>query len=120
MLFWAVTAGSTAGTFLQSTQFAPYIPAFFAVGGLGTLLFTWAYDRFQVMNKQQKWNADRSNNFMGPAHAMNHKLDAVKFAVLSQSIKEDWDMEKTKQEMERVTDEKIKEYRNGIDLGDLE
>lgn len=115
----ATTASSVLTLALQETFLAQYtVPV--VVLFTGTLIgFIWAYDRFQVMNIQNKLDADRSDNFVSPTTAMNQLINARQFSVLSRSLSEDWDKERTEEELDRVTKDTIKEFRNGIDMGEL-
>jgi len=115
-----VTAVSTLVTALRGTAFQNYTMYIVAVFGVLALVFIWAYDRFQVMNIQNRWNADRADNYVGPTTAMNQLINARQFGVLSQALTNEWSEEKTQKELEKVTRETVAEFRNGIDLGDLD
>jgi len=115
-----VTAVSTLVTALRGTWLQDYTIAIVSVFGISALLFIWAYDRFQVMNIQNRWNADRADNYVGPTTAMNQLINARQFGVLSQALTNEWNEEKTQEELEKVTRETVAEFRNGIDLGDLD
>lgn len=115
-----VTAISTLVTALRGTALQAYTFHIVGVFGAGAVFFIWAYDRFQVMNIQNRWNADRADNYVGPTTAMNQLINAEQFAVLSESIRKDWSREKTSEEMEKATREAVQRYRNGIDVGDLD
>jgi len=111
-----VTAFSTTITALRGTsleQYTSFILAAFMVGILG---FIWAYDYFKVLNYQNRWSADRSNNYVGPEMAIDKVISARQFAVMSEGIKEDKSMEEIEKELERVTEESLRKYRDGIDL----
>lgn len=111
-----VTAVSTLVTALKGTVLQNYTIYIVGFSGIGAMLFIWAYDRFQVMNMQNRWNADRADNYYGPTGAINQLAAAEREAVLAQSIKNDWDMEKTREEMRKAAEKVIAEYRNGVDM----
>lgn len=115
-----VTAVSTLVTALRGTTLEKYTFYIVGVFGVGATVFIWAYDRFQVMNIQNRWNADRADNYIGPTTAINQIVNARQFSVLSQSISEDWSDDKTRKELEKVTRKALSQYRNGIDLGDID
>ena len=115
-----VTAVSTLVTALRGTAFQNYTMYIVGVFGVLAMIFVWAYDRFQVMNIQNRWNADRADNYVGPTTVMNQLINARQFGVLSQSLNNNWSEEKTQEELEKVTRETVAEFRNGIDLGDLD
>jgi len=116
----ATTASSVLTLALQETFLAQYTVLVLVTFTAGMIFFIWAYDRFQVMNIQNRWNADRSDNYIGPTTAMNQLINARQFGVLSQSLNNNWSQEKTDEELERVTRETISQFRNGMDLGDLD
>jgi len=111
-----VTAVSTMITALRGTFLERYTLAIVVGFGVAALVFVWAYDRFQVMNMQNRWNADRADNYYGPTGAIDQLAAAEREAVLAQSIKNDWDMEKTREEMKKAAERAISEYRNGVDM----
>lgn len=111
-----VTAVSTLVTALKGTVLQNYTIYIVGFSCIGAMLFIWAYDRFQVMNMQNRWNADRADNYYGPTGAINQLAAAEREAVLAQSIKNDWDMEKTREEMRKAAEKVIAEYRNGVDM----
>lgn len=115
-----VTAVSTLVTALKDTALSSYTLPIVAVAGLSAVVFIWAYDKFQVLNIQNRWNADRSDNYIGPTTAINQIVNARQLSVLSRSISEDWSDEKTRKEMNRITEKTLSEFRNGIDLGDFD
>ena len=115
-----VTAVSTLITALKGTQLQAYTSFIVGIFGVGAILFIWAYDRFQVMNIQNRWNADRADNYAGPTMAMNQMVNAVQLGVLSESIKEGWSQEKTQRKMKEETRKTVAEYRNGINMEDFE
>lgn len=115
-----VTAVSTLVTALRGTMFQNYTLHIVSAFGILAVGFIWAYDRFKVLNIQQKWDQDRSSNFVGPNMAINNMISARQFSVLSKAMQEDWDEEKRREELERVTEEAIQEFRNGIDLSRLD
>lgn len=115
-----VTAVSTLVTALKDTALSSYTLPIVGVAGVSAIVFIWAYDEFQVLNIQNRWNADRSDNYIGPTTAINQIVNARQLSVLSRSISEDWSEEKTVSEMEKATEETLSEFRNGIDLGELD
>jgi len=111
-----VTAVSTFVTALRGTFLESYTLIMVGLAGLAGVAFIWAYDRFQVMNLQSKWDADRSDNYFGPSGAMQQIAAAERQAVLAQSIQEGWSMEKTRSEMRKAVEQAISENRDGIDM----
>jgi len=111
-----VTAVSTLVTALRGTMLEKYTLPILSVFGIGAVVFIWAYDRFQVMNIQNRWNADRADNYYGPTGAIDQLASAERDAVLAQSIKNDWDMERTREEMKKAVERAVSEYRNGVDM----
>lgn len=115
-----VTAVSTLVTALKGTALDNYTIGIIAVFSLAAVVFIWAYDRFQVMNMQNRWNADRSSNFTSPTTAINQVINARQLSVLAQGINEGWTQDKIFEEMHNETVKGIKKYRNGIDMSDYE
>ena len=116
----ATTASSVLTLALQETFLAQYTLIVLISFSIGIMFFIWAYDRFQVMNIQNRWNADRADNYVGPTTAMNQLINARQFGVLSQSLNNGWSEEKTQKRLESVTRETVREFRDGIDIGDLD
>lgn len=114
-----VTAVSTLVTALKGTAFENYTMYIISVSGIMAVTFIWAYDKFQVLNIQQKHDADRSSNFVGPSMAMTSMIRARQFSVMSKAIAEDWEQEKIDQKMREVTEDEIKKYRDGINMEDF-
>lgn len=117
---WTITAGSTLVTALKSVGFKGDITL--VIGGyLGfQIIFMWAYDRFKVLNRQMKLDADRSSNFIPPKWCMDNLIRSKQFSVMTQGINEDWDGEKIDQKMINETRALLQQYRNGIDPETLE
>lgn len=115
-----VTAVSTLITALRGTYLDSYTMYIVAAFSVLAFIFIWAYDRFQVMNIQNRWNADRSDNYIGPTTAMNQLINARQLSVLSQSINEGWSDDRTTEELEKVTRETVADFRDGIDIGDID
>lgn len=114
-----VTAVSTMITALKGTAFENYTMYIIAFSGLGAIGFIWAYDRFKVLNLQQKHDADRSSNFVGPSMAMSNIIQGRQMSVMSKAIAEGWDRERIEKEMDRVTKEELSKYRDGIDMSEF-
>lgn len=115
-----ITAVSTMVTALKGTFLDGYT---FQIGGVfvaGSAFFIWAYDRFQVMNMQNRWNTDRTDNYVAAPFLMGNMTQARMFATLSKSINEDWSPEQTEQELERVVEDCFREFRNGVNPSEYE
>lgn len=115
-----VTAVSTLVTALRGTGLENYTMGIVGFFGVSAVLFIWAYDRYKVMNLQNRWNADRADNYAGPTMAMNQMVNAVQLGVLSESIKNDWSHERTQEEMMEATRNAVADYRNGINMEEFE
>lgn len=115
-----VTAVSTMVTALKGTSFENYTAGIVAVSAVAGFAFIWAYDRFQVMNIESRWNADRSDNYYGPTGAINQLVSAERQAVLAHAIKNDWEMDKTRKEMINATERAVSKFRDGIDMNKFE
>lgn len=111
-----VTALSTLVTALKNTFLEPYIYIIVSSGALTCVTFIWAYDYFSILNQQNKHNADRSSNFVGPDKTMNKLLEAKQRSVMSRSISQEWSQEKTEKELEKITVKTLQKWRNGIDV----
>jgi hypothetical protein len=119
-LAWTITAGSTLITALTSigVGFNALVVVGIYIGF--QILFMWAYDRFKILNRQMKIDADRSSNFMPPKWCMDNLIRSKQFAIMTQGINEEWDREKIDQKMLEETKHLIEHYRDGIDTDDIE
>lgn len=115
-----VTAVSTLVTALKGTSLEQYTIPIIGTSGFMAFLFIWAYDKFQVLNLQQKHDADRSSNYVGPSMAISSIIRAKQFSVLSEGLEKGWDQEKIDKKMVEVTEDEIEKYRNGIDMKNFE
>lgn len=119
MLFWGITAVSTMITALRGTAYDGYAPAAVTVLALGSLAFMWAYDRFEVLNLQQRERMDRGDNFAGPGMAIGALIHARQYAALAEAISHGEGHEQAHQRIERSTLDALREYRDGIALEDV-
>lgn len=111
-----VTAISTLITALKGTSFENYTFYIIIISFILTTLFIWAYDRFKVLNIQNRWDADRSDNYVGANTAINQMINARQLSILAKSINQNWDGKKTMEELDKITEETVKEFRNGLDM----
>jgi len=117
---WTITAGSTLITALKAVGFQGDVVLVIAGYLIFQVVFMWAYDRFKVLNRQMKLDADRSSNFMPPKWCMDNLIRSKQFSVMTQAINEGWDREKTDKKMLKETKKLLKKYRRGIDPETLE
>lgn len=115
-----ITAVSTMVTALKGTFLSDYTLLIVGVFCAGSAVFVWAYDRFKVMNVQNRWNADRSDNYVGPTTAVNQMVNARQLAVLAEGLNSDKNQEQVVSNMREATLEELRRYRNGFDLGDID
>lgn len=111
-----ITALSTTITALKGTVLENHTLMIAAIFGVAAMIFIWAYDRFQVLNIQNRWNSDRSDNFVGPNTAVNQMVNARQLVVLASGIKDGKSKPEIEDEMREATLESLKRYRNGFDM----
>lgn len=113
------TASGVLTLALEKTSLSQYtfviVPSFV----LAMIAFIWGYDVFRVLNIQNQYDADRSDNYAGPTTAINQMVNAVQFAVLAEGLQEDWSSDKIHDEMKQQTREELSRYRDGINISEL-
>ncbi|MDY6768709.1 MAG: hypothetical protein SVW02_01225 [Candidatus Nanohaloarchaea archaeon] len=114
-----VTAVSTLTTALRGTAAEQYTAAIVGAFMAGSVVFIWAYDRFQILNYENRHKMDRSDNFAGPGMAMGTLMRGRQLAVLGQGLREDWSSERIQEEMQEATLQQLREWRDGIDLDEV-
>lgn len=118
--FFGLTALSTTVTALKGTPYSQYSTHLAAIFLVGTVVFTWAYDVFHVMNIQNRWGADRSSNFLSPESAINHVVRSRQLAVLGAALSDGSDdAEDLAEVLENVTFDALDSYGDGIDMEEI-
>lgn len=115
----AVTAISTLGTFLRGTPLEPY--TYYIISGFGLMAigFVWAYDRFEVLNLQNKAKQDRADNFVGPGFTMGSIMRARQLAIIGEALQHDYSSAELHQRMDEETKALLRDWRNGVDLAEI-
>lgn len=114
-----VTAVSTLTTALRGTVAEDYTLLIISLFGVSSLAFIWAYDYFQVLNRENRHKMDRSDNFAGPGMAMGTIMRADQLAVVAEGIKNEWSDEKIQDEIRERTMDNLREWRDGIELEEV-
>lgn len=116
IVFLAITAASTLTSALVALGhqwLAPYV-----LGG-GVILspaFAWVYVEAGVFNRKNRERVDRGDNFAGPGFAMNGFLRAEQLSAALAAMKNGHEPEEIQTVVNEVTEETLREYRDGIDL----
>lgn len=114
-----VTAVSTLTTALRGTAAEDYTIAIVAGFAFASLVFIWAYDRFEVLNLENRHKMDRSDNFVGPGFAMNKIMMARHLGIVADGLREEKPTAEIQDELEDETLRLLREWRNGIDLSEV-
>lgn len=119
LVFFGVTAVSTTITATRGTFLEPYTGHIIGAFGIGTAAFTYLYDRLGVLNVQNRWSNDRTDNFVGPNTAINHLVQARALEALVEEIQKEF-RDPGNGDASRITEateNAIREYRDGVAMG---
>ena len=114
--FLAITAASTLTSALVSVGYGGLAPYVLVVGGVASPLFAYVYVELGVFNRKNRERVDRGDNFAGPGMAMAGLLRAEQLAAAVAALEDGKDPQQVRRELETVTQERLRDFRNGIDL----
>jgi DNA-directed RNA polymerase subunit RPC12/RpoP len=114
--FLAITAASTLTSALVSLGHGGLAPYVLSTGAVASPLFAYVYVELGVFNRKNRERVDRGDNFAGPGMAMAGLLRAEQLAAAVAALEDGKDSQKVRAELETVTQERLRDFRNGIDL----
>lgn len=80
------------------------------------IAFSYIYPEY-IMKGEEKERQYRKGNFVNPRLYIAQQIDVAQMSVQAKAIAENWDVEKTLDELEKVTEEKIDEFFDGVEQG---
>lgn len=116
--FLGVTAASTFTSVLFDMGYQWLAPYVLSVGGIGSLLFAYAYVEGGIFNRKNRERADRGDNFAAPGMAMGNLLRAKQLAIVAEALADDRPVstEEIQSRLETETLDQLQQFRDGIDL----
>lgn len=113
----AVTAASTLTSALVAIGQEWAAPYILTAGVVGAPLFAYVYVEFGLFNRKNRENVDRGNNFATPRDKIDDTLiGAAVFGAVHGRPPEEDELETIMESVE----EPWKDFRDGVDLGELE
>lgn len=117
LAFLAVTAASTLTSALTAIGYPGVAPYVLGIGVTGSPLFAWAYVELGLFNRKNRERNDRGDNFAAPGAYIGSQIQTQAFAESLAALENGDDPREAAQ---RTVEEEWKEYRDGVDLTEIE
>ncbi|MFB6196867.1 MAG: hypothetical protein ABEI52_01175 [Halobacteriaceae archaeon] len=115
--FLAITAASTLTSALSDLGYSEYAPYVLAAGTALSPAFAWLYVEKGLFNRKNRERNDRGDNFAAPGAYIGSMIQTQAFASALEAAENG---ENATEAAAETVQEQWQEYRDGVDLSQLE